>query len=375
MKQISESLELGSKDGRGRERYSFLTADGVSSKDELRKPELLLLDETEVSDDSDVLVVEANYGVLGILGDYAPRGDTTLFTTSDRRRRLIERNMERNGIDNSRAVLSADIPDADPDVAVYGPREDTPVDVAKRNVARALDQMEQGTELYVAGDKYSGITRMESFLENSGGKLEKLAQAGGQRVYRYKNGEDVPEEPGVERSFTAEALGEEASFRTREGLFSAGELDDGTRLLIESFDGSGKVSVLDLGCGYGAVSVFLGKKHGLEVTASDDDAVAAKYAERNLEENGVREFKVSNTDCTEGMDGSFDAVVSNPPTHAGSDITDEMVSGAYSMLERGGELWMVFNRNVHLEEKMQEEFGGAEKISGEGNFVVYRSRK
>lgn len=377
MKQTSERLELESRRGDRRKRYSFLTADGVSSKDELRKPELLLLDEAEVPADSDILVIDANYGVLGIPGDYASRGDTTLFTTSDRQRRLIERNMKRNGIDNSRTLLSADIPDLEPGTAVYAPREETPVDVAKRKISMALEQMEPGTELYVAGDKYSGITRIEPFLEDASGELEKLAQSAGQKVYRYRyrNGDSTPEKPGVEKSFSAEALGEEASFRTREGLFSSGRLDDGSRLLIESFDPSGKNRVLDLGCGYGAVSVFLGKAHSLEVTASDNDAVAVKHTEHNLEGNGVEEFEVNNTDCTEGIDGSFDAVVSNPPTHAGSDITDEMISGAYSSLDQSGELWMVFNRNVHLEEKMQREFGDAKKVAEENNFVVYMSRK
>ena len=45
------------------------------------------------------------------------------------------------------------------------------------------------------------------------------------------------------------------TFRTDAGVFSRGELDRGTELLLEALDVGPCELVLDLGCGYGAIGI------------------------------------------------------------------------------------------------------------------------
>ena len=72
-----------------------------------------------------------------------------------------------------------------------------------------------------------------------------------------------------ERRIALRALGRELIFTTDAGVFSRDGLDRGTEVLLDALpELSGRV--LDLGCGWGAVGVALGKKYpGLEIVMTD----------------------------------------------------------------------------------------------------------
>ena len=78
-----------------------------------------------------------------------------------------------------------------------------------------------------------------------------------------------PNSAHEERRVTLRALGNELAFVTDAGVFSRDGLDRGTEVLLEALPAlSGRV--LDLGCGWGAVGVALGKKYpGLEIVMTD----------------------------------------------------------------------------------------------------------
>ena len=67
--------------------------------------------------------------------------------------------------------------------------------------------------------------------------------------------------PGAEHrpsDFTAELKGRTYRFVTDAGVFSKGEVDFGTRLLIDCLELRPGDVVLDLGCGYGPIGVVAG---------------------------------------------------------------------------------------------------------------------
>ncbi|MFB6099896.1 MAG: hypothetical protein ABEK16_01355 [Candidatus Nanohalobium sp.] len=47
--------------------YTFHSADGLNSKGSFRDEELLLADEVDIKEDDRVLVVQSNYGFLGVV--------------------------------------------------------------------------------------------------------------------------------------------------------------------------------------------------------------------------------------------------------------------------------------------------------------------
>jgi 16S rRNA G1207 methylase RsmC len=71
----------------------------------------------------------------------------------------------------------------------------------------------------------------------------------------------------------------------------------------------------------------------------------------------------------------FDVVASNPPTHSGREVLDEMVAGAYHVLKARGQLYLVINRLLSLKHEVDEVFGSSEVVARSKGFVVIRAQK
>lgn len=380
MQNPSYELKLKSKTDRGKKIYEFASADGVASKDGFRDAELALADNVEPRVDDDVLVVQGGYGFLGvILADQAQYGEILVAETSDRAYQLTKQNLKENNIQNAscRKVSFYSEIDQSFDKVVYAPKGYEPVEVVKNRISNAIQLLEQEGELFVAGKKTDGINRYKSQLNSMSGNTEKVAQDGKQRVYRYTKTEDFePERFDVETSFEAEISGEKLGFTACEGLFSPKELDEGSRLLIQNIELSDGEDVLDLACGYGIIGIFLQKLYGVKIHLTDDNRTATYYAEKNLEFNNIRDYELRNKDCLDGFtDRKFDAIVSNPPTHQGSGVTDEMFQQAHKSLKRGGKLYLVYNQNMRFDDQLSEMFDAAEILEEKENYRVLKAVK
>jgi 16S rRNA (guanine1207-N2)-methyltransferase len=77
------TLELGSRTAAGPDTYRFETRDGLHSTEEFRAETLLALEGCWEADLGELLVVQANYGVLGIV--LAARADDVTMTESSAR--------------------------------------------------------------------------------------------------------------------------------------------------------------------------------------------------------------------------------------------------------------------------------------------------
>jgi 16S rRNA (guanine1207-N2)-methyltransferase len=85
---------------------------------------------------------------------------------------------------------------------------------------------------------------------------------------------------------------------------------------------------------------------------------------------------LKNKDCLDGFtDRKFDAIVSNPPTHQGSGVTDEMFQQAHKSLKRGGKLYLVYNQNMNYEQQLEKIFSKVEILNKKNNYAVTRTTK
>lgn len=371
-------LELESRVDAGPDRYGFRTADGVVSKDAFRDAELALLGAVVPDSDDDVLVVDANYGVVGcILADLTPGGRTVLAETSARAARLCERNLEGNGSPGEVALV-ANLADVEGpfDVAAYAPKPYDPVSAVSERICGTLAALREGGTLFVAAGKNEGAKRYRHVLDELSGDVDRVAKQGDVRVYRAtRTAAFEPREYVEERVVDAELRGVERSFLTRPGLFSAGHLDGGTRRLLEDLPVRDGDRVLDLACGYGSVGVFAAGFADCEVTMTDDDAVAAAYARRNAERNGVA-ADVLAADGVEGARGrAFDLVASNPPTHAGDGVLDACFRGARDVLDDDGRFALVYNDVLGYEDRLADLFDEVEVVRADDEFHVTACRR
>jgi release factor glutamine methyltransferase len=90
-----------------------------------------------------------------------------------------------------------------------------------------------------------------------------------------------------------------------------------TELLVERalalLDGAAAPRILDVGTGTGAVALALAQEHpGARVTSLDVSSDALALAAENAELNAL-EIELRLGDISDGVDGAYDLVVSNPP--------------------------------------------------------------
>lgn len=74
----------------------------------------------------------------------------------------------------------------------------------------------------------------------------------------------------------------------------------------------GKLDILDLGTGSGAISIALGKKLDSNVTGVDISDKALEVARNNALQNNIN-INFIKSDMLENVTGKYDIVISNPP--------------------------------------------------------------
>jgi 16S rRNA (guanine1207-N2)-methyltransferase len=168
-------------------------------------------------------------------------------------------------------------------------------------------------------------------------------------------------------------------FRTQAGVFSHGEPDEGSLLLLDTVLPTVKPhqNVLDLGAGVGLLGLSIA--HRLtrgEVWLVDSDIRAVRLLEENIALNHIDNAHAVLSDVTLDLPKlRFDLLVTNPPTHSGKDVPAQFVDESYVVLRPGGWLYLVVNRLLSVRQMMVERFGHAEQVARRGGFIVIRARK
>lgn len=376
---MSDDLVLDAQVEAGPDRFRFRTAQGVHSHDAFRTGDLLALESLWDRDLGRLLAVEPGYGVTGVvLG--AAANSVTMAGSSARAAALCEDNAARNGVDAA-VELVADLgavttcPDGGFDTAVYVPKPYVPLELAQQRILEMLASLRPGGSVFVAATTQTGLTRFESCLDRHARTSETVAGRGEWALVRGTRPRQFDPPSLVERRrVTATVAGTSLALVTAPGLFAAGGLDDGTRLLCETVDASAAERVLDLCCGYGPVGTYAALTGGCEVWLTDDDRRATACAEETLSANGVTGTVRTADSVTAVADQSFDLVLSNPPTHAGENVLRDLFGGARSVLRPGGRLSLVHHRSLDLSCHL-DAFRTTERVAAGAEHVVLNARR
>lgn len=142
---------------------------------------------------------------------------------------------------------------------------------------------------------------------------------------------------------------------TKPGLFGWNKEDQASKLLMDWLSGTPTLikskKVLDLGCGYGYLCLRAAALGSAEVVATDNCAAALDACKKNLSDKQIQtEVIQSHAGC--GINGSFDAILCNPPFHQGfsttSDLHQLFVKETKRLLASDGKAWYVVNQFLNI---------------------------
>ncbi|QFS86560.1 MULTISPECIES: class I SAM-dependent methyltransferase [unclassified Marinobacter] len=181
-----------------------------------------------------------------------------------------------------------------------------------------------------------------------------------------------------------ECAGVEIAVAGLPGVFSEGELDAGTRMLLETLAESPLKAerVLDFACGAGVIGSWLqgfAKRQGrspVTVDGVDVQAQAVLCSEATYARAGL-DGQIYAADGLSTLEGRWQAVVTNPPFHSGvktdTSMTEQFLRDVAGHLVPGGELRLVANSFLPYEGDIQRHIGPVERLAQDRRFTVYRA--
>jgi len=163
----------------------------------------------------------------------------------------------------------------------------------------------------------------------------------------------------------------ELTLITDNGVFSKKGLDFGTRSLLETIDNI-KGQVLDFGCGYGPIGIYLKKTYDVEVDAVDINERAMNLAKKNAELNKTN-INIFKSNIYENVNKKYDYIVTNPPIRVGKKILYQILFEAKEHLKENGELWLVIHKDQGaktLAKVLEKEYKVEIKNKNKGFYII-----
>ena len=252
---------------------------------------------------------------------------------------------------------------------------------AKMLLANIASIVKPGGQLMLVGENKEGIKSAAKLLEPFGDRVNKLDSARHCSLFCTQINEGVP-------AFNLQAWAHEYEIRVNNqhfslyslpGVFSHGELDPGTALLLEQNYPKLSGNVLDFACGAGVIGISLGLKHpGIHLTLSDINALSLYCAEKSLKLNNLDAVIVPSNGLG-NIDNKFDAVFTNPPFHTGVktdySITQDFIRDIKRQLKPRAELVLVANRFLKYPQILEDTLGNVSTIAQTSKFNLYRCSK
>lgn len=261
---------------------------------------------------------------------------------------------------------------------VFMPKAQAQLDWWLQVVAGVLPQ---GAEIYLVGENDGGIRGGAKRFSTALGGAHKIDSARHCQLWRASL-QAPAARPSLERAEQQSAVaprGLPLQLAALPGTFSAGSLDAGTALLLDTLDAAPAGRLLDFGCGCGVIGAYLAKlQPAARVVMLDSSASAVESARRTLALNGLS-AEVIPSDGFAEVQGHFNAIYSNPPFHQGvrTDyrVVEDLIRRARDFLLPGGELRIVANSFLKYAALLEEVFGSAEVLADDGRFRVYRCKR
>ena len=162
-----------------------------------------------------------------------------------------------------------------------------------------------------------------------------------------------PNSPVVVRDISFEANNKEFRATIESGVFSSARLDPGTRVLLDFFqktrldaDLPEPETLLDLGCGWGPISLVLGDAFPQsQVFSVDINRRALDITARNLRLNNISNVTPATPDQV-SSEIQFDEIWSNPPIRIGKTNLHDLLRTWLAKLSPTGKAYLVVAKQL-----------------------------
>lgn len=246
-------------------------------------------------------------------------------------------------------------------------------------LAMLFAKLGAGTEIIVVGENRSGVKSIEKMFSPYG-KVIKHDSA--RRCSFYWGECDItPEKFDLNawyKTYPLEIDGQQIKIKSLPGVFSHGQFDIGSQLLLDSLP-TLKGKVLDFGCGAGVIGTVLALRNSdIELEMCDISALAIESSKETLKSNGLT-GKVFASDVYSDTSNNYNYVISNPPFHAGLDTsytaTETLLSHAPQYMKPTGQLYIVANSFLKYQPLINSAFSNCETINKTTKFAVYHATR
>ena len=250
-------------------------------------------------------------------------------------------------------------------------------------INQAYRWLRPGGKLHLAGMKKEGVkTYIEKANALFGGNSTTTINGSGIRTATLEKREQATPAPLDDKQYQelrAIADGSEIEIYSKPGIFGWNKIDEGSRFLvsylntfIQSF-GHSPQNILDLGCGYGYLSIMASRNFSGTIVATDNNAAALDACKKNFKAQEI-DGKVIAADCGAEIEKQFDIILCNPPFHQGfttnNNITNKFLSNTLKLLSANGKALFVVNQFIPLEKKATGLFSHIETMATNGSFKL-----
>lgn len=244
-----------------------------------------------------------------------------------------------------------------------------------------LKQSSCNTSLTILGYKNEGISSLIKRIETFSGlsiEQEKHKQL---VVVSIKKSRHLHNKVQKHNYQSIIRVDHDISYFSKPGVFGWNKIDKGSRLLIEHFkqqQHASHSSILDLGCGYGYLSIEAWKMGFSKIDATDNNAAAISACKYNFYHQRIN-GKVFASNCADTTEDYYDIILCNPPFHQGFDhtksLTGQFVRQAYNRLKTGGCAYFVVNQFIAIEKAAENYFTSQQNLATNDGFKILKLEK
>ena len=165
-------------------------------------------------------------------------------------------------------------------------------------------------------------------------------------------------------------------------VFAREKLDIGTRFFLAHIpSGKGNDTIVDLGCGNGALGIYAAAQNcNAELCFIDESWLAIKSARESFELNGLgNKARFITGNALDSLDRKADLILCNPPFHQENTITTQIANMMFRQASRSlttrGEIRVIGNRHLAYHKLLRRYFRNVSIVASNSKFVILKGQQ